>query len=169
MTTSASDTRATPHNIGGFTFLSSLSFEGVTSENYRVIACCWYYLREMARNRLYMCIRPNFARLEMWLGFQFEQEPIFSYKSRDSLDDGNTCLWAVAYTGRVVLVCAAFFIFRSGWIMPIVRTTEYYTLFQRSLHGDAVPTELPFGRSWSVGDAGYNLLYSFTWPTGCMS
>lgn len=50
---------------------------------------------------------PNFARLEVFHGFRFDQEPIFSYKSPALIDDGDKSLWMVAYTERVVHACEA--------------------------------------------------------------
>ena len=68
---------------------------------------CAYGLTESARDRLLVRILSSYKDLEVPQEFRFEQEPVFSYKSSLLISDRGTGLWVVAYTERVVRVCAA--------------------------------------------------------------
>lgn len=69
--------------------------------------CCSYGLRESGRNQFSICITPTYRNLELPRGFRFEQESIFTYKSRQFTHDRGTGLWVLAYTERVVGVWTA--------------------------------------------------------------
>jgi hypothetical protein len=70
------------------------------------MSCC-YNLTEAARDRLIVRLPVAYRTLQACQGFVFEQEPVFSYLSHRFIADRGTSLWVVAYTERVVRLCAA--------------------------------------------------------------
>ena len=64
-------------------------------------------MTEVARDRLLARIPACYSSLEVPQGFLFEQEPLLSYCARALIDDGQSGLWLIAYTERVVRICSA--------------------------------------------------------------
>lgn len=64
----------------------------------------------------------TYDRLSVFQGFFFEQEPVFAYKSRMSIEYLNTGLQVVSYTEVVVRVCDAVLLDVYGeyrlWFVP---------------------------------------------------
>lgn len=71
---------------------------------YHLLRC--YNLTEAARDRLLVRIPDNFTLLDVFPGFKCKQEPICSYKLRAFIEDRESGLSVVAYTERVLRVCA---------------------------------------------------------------
>lgn len=67
---------------------------------------CCYFLRETARDRLLVRTPTNYANFEVSHSFLFEEEPVFAYKASGLIRKRYTGLWVVAYSERVVCVCA---------------------------------------------------------------
>lgn len=86
---------------------------------------CVYDLSEAARDRLLVKVPEMYNRIGGCQGFLFEQEPVFTYKSSTFVTDPGTGLWVVAYTERVVRLCAALLLavyaeFRLWYVPPDV-------------------------------------------------
>lgn len=60
-----------------------------------------------AKDVLLVRIHLNYTPIEVCHGFKCEQEPFFSYNSRAVIADRESGFWWVAYTGRVLRICAA--------------------------------------------------------------
>lgn len=71
--------------------------------------CCLYKCTETALNRILVRFLPKNECLEVFKGFQHEQEPVFSYKSGKFIWDRDTSLRVAAYTEPVIWLCAVLF------------------------------------------------------------
>lgn len=67
--------------------------------------CSTYGLHGPDWDRVFFRIPHSHKNLEVPQGFRFEEVFIFTYSSRQLIDDRGTSLWVVAYTEDVVRVC----------------------------------------------------------------